>query len=117
MYCNRCGAEIRDDSRFCNRCGVAVAGVYPPGVVRPLVRPRAGRKVAGVCLAIAQHFGIDVTVVRILWVLSIFLWLGGIVAYVVGWILIPEEPVAMLAAPPVSTPPVSQTPPDTNIAS
>jgi phage shock protein PspC (stress-responsive transcriptional regulator) len=63
---------------------------------RPLVRPHAGRQIAGVCLALAQSNGWDVAVVRILTVLGFF-FSGGIVgvAYVAGWIGIPEEPFGM----------------------
>jgi len=59
---------------------------------RPLIRPRVGRQIAGVCLALAQSNGWDVAVVRILTVLG-FCFSGGFVgvAYVAGWIGIPEE--------------------------
>ena len=39
---------------------------------RPLIRPRAGRQIGGVCLALAQANGWDVTVVRIIAVLGLF---------------------------------------------
>ena len=60
---------------------------------RPLVRPRIGRQVAGVCLALAQANGWDVAVIRIIAVLG-FIFSGGFVgvAYLAGWIGIPEEP-------------------------
>jgi phage shock protein PspC (stress-responsive transcriptional regulator) len=63
---------------------------------RPLVRPIVGRQIAGVCLALAQANGWDVAVVRILAVVGFFVT-GGLVgvAYVAGWIGIPEEPIAM----------------------
>jgi phage shock protein PspC (stress-responsive transcriptional regulator) len=60
---------------------------------KPLVRPRVGRQIAGVCLALAQSNGWDVTVVRILTVVGFFLTSGLVgVAYLAGWIGIPEEP-------------------------
>lgn len=40
---------------------------------------------------IAEYFGIDVALVRVLWLLSIFLGGGGILAYIIAWIAIPEE--------------------------
>jgi phage shock protein PspC (stress-responsive transcriptional regulator) len=54
-----------------------------------------GRQIAGVCLALAQAYGWDVAVVRILTVLG-FVFSGGFVgvAYLAAWIGIPEEPVA-----------------------
>ena len=98
MYCNACGTELPQRSRYCPQCGKSVAGAGP--AARPMLeRPRQGRKIAGVCLAVARYLEIDVTLVRILWVLLIFVGGGGIVAYLVGWLIIPEDPLAALEAP------------------
>jgi phage shock protein C len=56
-----------------------------------LRRPRSGRVIGGVCAALAHRFGWDVTIVRILAVLSIFLPGPQVIAYIVGWVLIPNE--------------------------
>ena len=62
-----------------------------------LRRPRDGRMLAGVAAAIARHFHIDVTIVRITFaVLTIIgftglAYLGGIPLYLACWLLIPEE--------------------------
>jgi phage shock protein PspC (stress-responsive transcriptional regulator) len=68
---------------------------------RPLVRPRAGRQIAGVCLALAQANGWDVAIVRIFTVLG-FCFSGGIfgIAYLAGWIGIPDEPLNLPGAYP-----------------
>ncbi|HEX7730368.1 MAG TPA: PspC domain-containing protein [Terracidiphilus sp.] len=68
-----------------------VAGTAPqPG--RPLVRPLVGRQIAGVCLALAQSNGWDVTAVRILTVVAFFMSSGIVgIAYLAAWIGIPEE--------------------------
>jgi phage shock protein C len=59
---------------------------------RPLIRPHVGRQIGGVCLALAQANGWDVTTVRILTVIGFFFSSGLIgVAYVAAWIGIPEE--------------------------
>jgi phage shock protein PspC (stress-responsive transcriptional regulator) len=59
---------------------------------KPLVRPVIGRQIAGVCLALAHANGWDVGVVRILAVLGFFFSSGFLgVAYVAGWIGIPDE--------------------------
>ena len=55
-----------------------------------LVRARDGRLVAGVCEGIARYAGIDVTVVRLLFVAAALLGLAGILVYVAAWIMIPE---------------------------
>jgi phage shock protein PspC (stress-responsive transcriptional regulator) len=91
IFCQRCGTELPVSARFCSNCGAAVPVAQPmPG--RPLVRPHVGRQIAGVCLALAQANGWDVAVVRILTVLGFF-FSGGFVgvAYVAGWIGIPED--------------------------
>ena len=77
-----------------------------PGARRrtPLRRPVRGRMVAGVAAALARHFSIDVTIVRVAFaVLTIAgftglpflggvpLYLGGIPLYLACWLLIPEE--------------------------
>jgi phage shock protein C len=100
LYCHRCGTGLPAGARFCSSCGTVVAASAPmPG--RPLVRPRVGRQIAGVCLALAQAYGWDVTVVRILTVLGFF-FSGGLVgvAYLAGWIGIPDEPMGAPGAYP-----------------
>ena len=46
------------------------------------------------CAGIADYIGLDKTVVRILWaILTVFTALiGGILAYVIFWLLMPPEP-------------------------
>ncbi len=100
LYCHRCGTALPPGARFCSSCGTVVASsAHIPG--RPLIRPRVGRQIAGVCLALAQANGWDVTVVRILTVIG-FCVSGGLVgvAYLAGWIGIPEEPLGTPGAYP-----------------
>jgi phage shock protein PspC (stress-responsive transcriptional regulator) len=56
-----------------------------------LVRPRDGRILAGVCAGVADRFGLPRNLVRLLFVLSLLLPGPQILAYLVGWLLIPEE--------------------------
>ena len=80
---------------FCSTCGAAMPPVQPmPG--RGLIRPRVGRQIAGVCLALAQANGWDVAVVRIVTVIA-FIFSSGFVgiAYLAAWIGIPEEPLQL----------------------
>ena len=89
MYCNHCGKVIPEDALLCAYCGKQLSG----GVARRrLVRPRGGRKIAGVCLGFADYFDLDVTLVRIVWLLCALFGLSGVVAYVAAWIIVPEEP-------------------------
>jgi len=64
--------------------------------VKKLTRPREGRRIAGVCAGVANYFDMDVTLVRILWILvTIFPPVPGIVAYIVCWIAMPNAPEAV----------------------
>jgi phage shock protein C len=63
-----------------------------------LVRPRLGRKVAGVCLGFSEYFDIDVTLVRVVWLIVAFMTGVGFLSYLIAWIIMPEEPL-LLPAP------------------
>jgi len=57
-----------------------------------LVRPRDGRMLAGVCAGLADYFGMDVTLLRlIVAAIAIFTGGAGVIAYLVAWALIPDE--------------------------
>ena len=101
MYCNYCGKSIPEDANLCAYCGKRVAGVIAR---ERLVRPRQGRKVAGVCLAFAEYFDLDVTLIRIVWAICLICGGVGALAYCVAWVVIPEEPL-LLPAPPMAAPP------------
>lgn len=45
----------------------------------------------GVCSGVAKYFEIDVTLVRVIWSIVALFAGAGVVAYLVCWILIPEE--------------------------
>jgi phage shock protein C len=63
-----------------------------PNGSKVLVRPRNGRMLAGVCAAFAGYFGLDVTLVRVIWaVVSVITGGAGVLAYLVAWVLIPGE--------------------------
>ena len=57
-----------------------------------LRRSLVKREIAGVCGGLAEYFSLDVTMIRVLWVLAAIFGLGSpILIYVVMWILIPER--------------------------
>ena len=59
---------------------------------KKLIRPKKGRVLGGVSLALANYFNIDVTLIRLIWVfLFIPGGLPGILPYVIMWIVIPSE--------------------------
>ncbi|MBP6409254.1 MAG: PspC domain-containing protein [Fusobacteriaceae bacterium] len=59
-------------------------------MAKKLTRSRTDRKLAGVCGGIAEFFDVDVTVIRILWVLATFLGGSGLLAYIICALLMPE---------------------------
>ncbi len=69
---------------------------------RPLLRPRYDRKLAGVCAAFARAYGWDVTLVRLVLVALVLFGGGGVLAYIICWIAIPEDPVALPTYPPAA---------------
>lgn len=59
---------------------------------RRLYRSRANVVLGGVCGGIGEYFGVDPTIVRLLWVLFALAGGSGVLAYIIAWIIIPEEP-------------------------
>lgn len=78
----------------------------------PLLRPRYNRKIAGVCAAFARAYGWDLNLTRLVLVLLVFFGGGGVLAYVVCWLIIPEEPLALPyeGSYPPQTPPTGYPP-------
>jgi len=104
MYCNYCGKVIQDDANVCAYCGIRVGASLAR---RRLVRPRLGRKIAGVCLGFSEYFDIDVTLVRVVWLITLLMTGFGLIPYIVAWIVMPEEPLfvsAPVGARPVPNP-------------
>jgi phage shock protein C len=95
MYCNYCGKVIQDDAAVCAYCGVRIGASLAR---TKLVRPRFGRKIAGVCLGFSEYFDLDVTLVRVVWLIVSCTTVIGMISYPIAWIIMPEEPL-LLPAP------------------
>ena len=88
MYCNFCGRTMPEDAVYCSACGRQLGARV---VRRPLERAREGRKIAGVCMGFARYLDMDVTLVRLIWLVLALASGGlGLIAYVIAWIVIPE---------------------------
>jgi len=61
-------------------------------VPKKLYRSGVDKMISGVCGGFAEYFAIDVTLVRILWVISIFLHGIGLIGYFIALIVMPENP-------------------------
>lgn len=91
MYCNYCGKVIQDDASHCAYCGKRVGGVMGR---KRLMRSRTDRKIAGVCAGVAEYFDLDVSLVRVVWLVMAVFTVVGFLSYPVAWIVMPEEPIA-----------------------
>ena len=60
-------------------------------MTKRLFRSRKDRKIGGVCGGLAEYFNIDPTIVRLGWLIAIFCWGGGLIAYLIALIVIPSE--------------------------
>jgi phage shock protein C len=94
MACLRCHREVDASASYCPACGAPQYGEQGPVWARQrLTRIPADAKIAGVCAGIADYLDVDVTLVRALWLaLSIVpgAIVGGIVAYALAWVVMPE---------------------------
>jgi len=62
-------------------------------MAKKLYRSRDDRMIAGVCGGLADYFNVDSSLVRLA-VLFIFLFQGvGLIAYIIAWLVMSEEPV------------------------
>ena len=98
MICPQCGTENPADAAFCGKCGrnLAPAPTQQSATYdRPkkFIRCSDDQKIAGVCAGIARYFDLDVNLVRTITVIS-FLFTASATfwAYIIMWIMIPEEP-------------------------
>jgi phage shock protein PspC (stress-responsive transcriptional regulator) len=63
-----------------------------PNKIKKLLRPKKGRLVAGVAIGLANYFSVDVTLVRLIWVLLMIPGgLPGLIPYLLCWLIIPGQ--------------------------
>jgi phage shock protein C len=109
MFCTRCGIELDEKACYCSQCGKGTGNAPPQFTASsttrvPLSRPREGKKIAGVCAGFARYLDVDVTLVRIIWViLTVIPPVPGLIAYIVCMFAMPKDPLPLAA--PLSTAP------------
>ncbi len=59
---------------------------------RKLYRSLSDRMIAGVCGGLAKYFSVDATLVRVVFLLLLFLGGSGFPLYIILWIIMPDEP-------------------------
>ena len=57
-----------------------------------LYRSKRDVMICGVCVGIAEYFDVDPTIVRLIAVVLILGWGSGLIAYLIGAIIIPKNP-------------------------
>ena len=56
--------------------------------MKRLYRNTSDAKLGGVCAGLGEYLNIDPVIVRLLFLL--FFFAGGIIAYIIAWIIVPE---------------------------
>jgi phage shock protein C len=106
MVCLSCQKDIVAGSRFCYLCGAkqpdTPVAAAPPARKR-LMRSVTDKKIAGVCGGLAEFFDMDATIIRVLWLLAVFLGGTGVLAYIICWIAMPEAPAGYVSPSGVAT--------------
>lgn len=100
MYCTKCGRELGEPDLFCSQCGTASRPAAPPAGAAPrLSRPMDQKSIAGVCAGFARYFGVDVILMRIVWLAVAILTGGlGVLVYIAAWLVMPKDYPAVTSA-------------------
>lgn len=87
---------------------------------KKLYRDETRKVIGGVCAGLADYFGVDVAIVRLVFLLTLILKGGGMLIYIVLWIVLPKKSYPLNqpfvdytvppATPPQATPPIFNQP-------
>src|SRR5260370_6338602 len=94
MFCTQCGVEREPQDCYCSQGGkgTGVGSPWPARVPpRGLTLSKRDKKIAGVCSGVAHYFDVDVTLVRVIWLILAFMPPGvGVVGYLLAWLIMPK---------------------------
>ena len=105
MFCTQCGIELETQDRYCCQCGkgTGVGSPWPARAVeRRLTLSTRDKKIAGVCAGFARYLDVDVTLVRIVWLILVFMPPGvGLIGYLLAWLVMPhaEDAISTVSEP------------------
>jgi phage shock protein C len=60
--------------------------------IKRLYRSKRDRILGGVCAGLGNYLNIDPVLIRVVWVIGFFAAGIGFLAYLIAWIIIPEDP-------------------------
>src|SRR5258708_21568947 len=80
------------------------------GGPKKLMRSSTNKKLGGVCAGLAEYFDMDVTLVRVLWLLVVLCGGTGILLYIILWLVLPLAPPRGGVPPPPPPHPPNVTP-------
>ena len=60
--------------------------------VKRLYRSGRNKVIAGVCGGVGKYLDVDPTIIRLIWILSFFVWGSGLLAYILAWLVMPKNP-------------------------
>ena len=59
---------------------------------KKLYKSQEDKKISGMCGGIAEYFGIDSTWIRLIWAIFVFVYGGGVLAYIIAALVMPNKP-------------------------
>ena len=97
MFCPQCGKEYSRRVNFCCHCGTALSytRVHYTQEAYALAHGQENR---GCLRRFADYLELDVTLVRIIWLMLAVFGGWGIIGYFIAWIVMPEEPLPQASA-------------------
>ena len=68
-------------------------------MAKKFYRSRKNRAIAGICGGLADYFDIDPIIIRLITLILALSAGAGLIAYIIAWIVVPEEPDNLYSVP------------------